>query len=111
MYGLTIDNIPPGLETSKRPWLQAGFVPPSITRQVSLGETRLTTGKRFFLKMFWKPTASFEANWLFIVRTVETKLNARSAGLDTFKENTETLYATPFALRPYHEALFDDFVV
>ena len=76
--GMTIDNIPPGLETSKRPWLQAGFATPSITRQVSLGETRLTTGKRFFLKMFWKPTVSFEANWLFIVRTVEKKLNARS---------------------------------
>ena len=39
--------------------------------QVSLDETRLTTGKGFFLKMFWKPTASFEANWLFTVRMVE----------------------------------------
>ena len=54
---------------------------------------------------------SFEANWLFIVRMVEAKLNARLDGLDTFKENTETLYATPFAPRPYYGALFDDFVV
>ena len=45
----SIDNILPGLETSKHHWLQAGFVLPSITRQVSLGETRLTTGKGFFL--------------------------------------------------------------
>ena len=36
-----IDNTPTGLETCKRYWLLAGFVPPSITRQVSLGETRL----------------------------------------------------------------------
>ena len=86
-------------------------MPPSITRQVSLGETRLTTGKGFFLKMFWKPTASLEANWLLLVQTVEAKLNARCDGLDTFKENTEALYAMPFAPRPVYIALFDDFIV
>ena len=55
-----------------------------------------------------------EANrefWLFIVRMVEAKLNTRCDGLNTFKENTKTLYAMPFAPRPVYGALFDDLVV
>ena len=55
--------------------------------------------------------ATFKVNWLFIVQMVEAKLNVRCDGLDTFKENPQTLYATPFAPRAVHRALFDDFVV
>ena len=61
--------------------------------------------------MLWKPIATFKENWLFIVQTVEAKLNTRCDGLDTFKENPQTLYATPFAPRAVHRALFDDFIV
>ena len=44
--------------------------------------------------------------WLFTVRTVEAKQNRRFDGLDRYKENTETLYTTPFAPRPVHRAYY-----
>ena len=68
---------------------------PYTLRQIYLGKLIHNTSKGSFLKMFSKQTASFECNFRSMLHDFHStnSWDKNDGGLDTFKENTELLYA------------------